>query len=434
MLDIKTIREREGEVRDALATRGIGADIDAILEADKNRRGLLSEVEALKSRRNKVSKEIGALVKKGEDASSSRADMRALGDQIKELDEQIRQVELSLAELLMLVPNIPHSSVPPGLDAGSNVVVREVGEKREFQFKPSDHVEIGERLGILDFARATRMTGAGFPLYLGLGARLERALIGFMLDLHTREHGYTEMSPPFLCNEKSMTGTGQLPKLADDMYRTQDGFYLIPTAEVPVTNYFREEIIEQPLPVCFTAYTPCFRREAGAAGKETRGLLRVHQFDKVEMVKFVEPESSYDELERLLQNAEAVLQKLGLSYRVLLLCAGDMSFAAAKCYDIEVWAPGRNAWLEVSSCSNFEAFQARRASIRYRPSGGKPDFVHTLNGSGVALARLVVAILENYQQADGSVELPPAIVPYMDNISKLTPPPAEGVSSSPSGT
>lgn len=434
MLDIKTIREREQEVRDALATRGIHADIDAILEADRERRSLLSEVEGLKSRRNKISKEIGALVKKGADTSAGQADMRALGDRIKELDEKIRQVELRLADLLLLVPNLPHSSVPPGRDATGNVVVREVGKKKDFQFKPSDHVEIGERLGILDFARATRMTGAGFPLYLGLGARLERALIRFMLDLHTREHGYTEMSPPFLCNEKSMTGTGQLPKLAEDMYRTQDGFYLIPTAEVPVTNYFREEIIEQPLPVYFTAYTPCFRREAGAAGKETRGLLRVHQFDKVEMVKFVAPESSYDELEKLLRNAETVLQKLGLPYRVLLLCAGDMSFSASKCYDIEVWAPGRNAWLEVSSCSNFEAFQARRASIRYRPANGKPDFVHTLNGSGVALARLVVAILENYQEADGSVVLPPAIVPYMDNISKLEPPTAACASTGLSGT
>ena len=281
-------------------------------------------------------------------------------------------------------------------------------------------MDLGERLGLLDFERGARMSGAGFPVYVGRGARLERALIQFMLDLHTREHGYTEVSPPFVCNSAAMTGTGQLPKMAEDMYFVdKDDLYLVPTAEVPVTNIYREEVIERPLPVCLTAYSPCFRREAGSAGKETRGLIRVHQFDKVEMVKFVEPDASYAELEKLVANAEAVLQRLELPYRVLLLCAGDLSFAAAKCYDIELWAPGQNAWLEVSSCSNFEAFQARRAGIRYRNKAGKAEFVHTLNGSGVALARLVVAILENGQQADGSVVLPAAIVPYMGGLNRL---------------
>jgi seryl-tRNA synthetase len=297
-----------------------------------------------------------------------------------------------------------------------------VGEPRAFEFKPLPHFELGDKLGLFDFERATRMTGAGFPLFTGLGARLERALISFMLDLHTREHGYTEMAPPFVVNRASMTGTGQLPKLQDDMYHATDDLWLIPTAEVPVTNYFRDEIIDRPLPVYFTAYTPCFRREAGAAGRETRGLIRVHQFDKVEMVKFVEPATSYDELEKLVANAETVLQRLGLHYRVLELCAGDMSFAAAKCYDIELWAPGHNGWLEVSSCSNFEDFQARRAGIRYRGADGKPAFVHTLNGSGVALPRLVVAILENGQQADGSVILPEAIRPYMGGVERLAVP------------
>ena len=312
--------------------------------------------------------------------------------------------------------------LPVGPDASGNRVARVVGTPRVFDFSPKSHVELGETLGMFDFPRAARMTGAGFPLYLGQGARLERALVQFMLDFHVREHGYVEMSPPFVVNSASMYGTGQLPKMAEDMYAVPgDDLWLIPTAEVPVTNYLRDEIIERPLPIAYTAYTPCFRREAGSAGKETRGLIRVHQFDKVEMVRFVEPSTSYDELEKLVGHAEDILKALGLHYRVLELCTGDISFAAAKCYDLELWAPGQNGWLEVSSCSNFEGFQARRANIRYRRSDGKLDFVHTLNGSGVALARLVVALMENGQQADGTIVLPEALVPYMGGVSRLTP-------------
>jgi seryl-tRNA synthetase len=300
--------------------------------------------------------------------------------------------------------------------------VRHAGEAPAFDFVPQDHVALGERLGIFDFPRATRMSGSGFPLLLGVGAKLQRALIQYMLDLHTTRHGYTEMLPPFVVNSDSMRGTGQLPKMAEDMYHCEvDDLWLIPTAEVPVTNYFRDEIIDRPLPVYLTAYTPCFRREAGSAGKETRGILRVHQFDKVEMVKFVEPSTSYAELETLVGHAEDVLRGLGLHYRVLELCSGDISFAAAKCYDIELWAPGQKGWLEVSSCSNFEDFQARRANIRYRDAAGKPQFIHTLNGSGVALPRLMIAILEQFQKSDGSITLPPAIVPYMNGVDRLVP-------------
>jgi seryl-tRNA synthetase len=338
---------------------------------------------------------------------------------ITQKDTEVRDLEARLKDNLLRIPNVPHSSLPVGKDAADNKVVRVYGKPCEFSFQPKGHMEIGEALGLFDFPRAARMTGSGFPLFLGQGARLQRALIQFMLDLHVKEHGYTEMLPPFVVNTASMVGTGQLPKMAEDMYHATDDLWLIPTAEVPVTNYYRDEIIDRELPVYLTAYTPCFRREAGAAGKETRGLIRVHQFDKVEMVKFVEPSTSYDELETLVTNAEDVLQRLGLHYRVLSLCTGDISFAAAKCYDIELWAPGQNAWLEVSSCSNFEAFQARRANIRYRKPDGKTDFVHTLNGSGVALPRIVVAIIENGQQADGSVVLPEALVPYMGGIKRL---------------
>jgi seryl-tRNA synthetase len=319
-----------------------------------------------------------------------------------------------------MIPNLPHASLPVGADKRSNRVVRSWGAPREFAFTPRSHVDLGESLGIMDFARATKIAGAGFQLFVGAGARLQRALIQFMLDLHVREHGYTEVWPPVLCNPAAMTGTGQLPKMAEEMYCcTADRLYLAPTAEVPVTNIYRDEIIDRPLPIYLTAYSACFRREAGAAGRDTRGLIRVHQFDKVEMVKFVVPESSYDELEKLVSNAEDVLRKLELPYRVLELCTGDISFAAAKCYDIELWAPGQNDWLEVSSCSNFEDFQARRAGIRFRDPEGKVRFAHTLNGSGVALPRLVVAILENNQQADGSVVLPKALVPYMGGLERI---------------
>ncbi len=422
MLDIKLIRENEEAVRRGLADRGAGTEsLDAVVADDKRRRMLVTEVETLKNQRNVVSKEIGALKSKGLDTSEKQAATRELGESIARKDAEVREIEARLKDSLLRIPNVPHSSLPVGKDASANVVVRTSGEARQFPFQPKGHVDVGERLGIFDFARAARMTGSGFPLFLGQGAKLQRALIQFMLDLHVTEHGYTEMLPPFVVNTASMIGTGQLPKMADDMYHATDDLWLIPTAEVPVTNYYRDDIIDRPLPVYLTAYTPCFRREAGSAGKETRGIIRVHQFDKVEMVKFVEPATSYDELETLVANAEDVLKRLGLHYRVLSLCTGDISFAAAKCYDIELWAPGQNAWLEVSSCSNFEAFQARRANIRYRRKDGKVDFVHTLNGSGVALARLVVAILENGQEADGSVTLPDAIVPYMGGVKRLVP-------------
>jgi seryl-tRNA synthetase len=424
MLDIKLIREQEAVVRQALVSRGQSAEhLEAVIATDKERRALVTDVENLKNQRNVVSKEIGALKSKKQDTAAQQLAMRELGDRITAMDVQVREVETRMRESLLRIPNTPHGSLPEGTDATANVVARTHGTPREFAFKPKGHVEIGEALGLFDFPRAARMTGAGFPLYMGLGARLERALISFMLDLHVAEHGYTEVSPPFVVNRASMIGTGQLPKMAEDMYHcNEDDLWLIPTAEVPITNIYRDELIEQPLPIYLTAYTPCFRREAGAAGKETRGLIRVHQFDKVEMVKFVEPATSYDELETLVGQAEDVLKRLGLHYRVLLLCKGDISFAAAKCYDIELWAPGQNGWLEVSSCSNFESFQARRANIRYRRPDGKIDFLHTLNGSGVALARLVVAILENYQEADGTVVVPEALVPYMGGIRRLAAP------------
>jgi len=420
MLDIKTIRDREADVRRAMDARNTRVDLDGILSLDKKRRAMVSDVEALKNRRNVVSKEIGALRKRGEDAAEMQAEMRKVGEQISGMDEQVREIEEAFHQLLLTVPNMPHASVPVGKSAEDNKQIREYGSPREFDFEPKPHWEIGRKLGLFDFERAARMTGAGFPLFIGRGALLERALIQFMLDLHTREHGYIEVSPPFICNAAAMTGTGQLPKLGDDMYRIpDDDLYLVPTAEVPVTNIYREEIIADPLPIGFTAYTPCFRREAGAAGKDTRGMIRVHQFDKVEMVKFVEPDTSYDELEILVGHAEDVLQKLGLTYRVLELCTGDLSFAAAKCYDIELWASGQKAWLEVSSCSNFEDFQARRAQIRYRNKAGKTAYVHTLNGSGVALPRLVVALLENNQEANGSVSIPEVLWPYMGGLQRL---------------
>ncbi len=424
MLDIKRIRDTPDEVRRALARKHADPGvIDRVLELDRARRAQLTDVEALKSRRNSTSKEIGNLKRTGQDTAQMEVSMRELGERIAGIDGTVRDLDAQLETLLLTIPNTPHASVQDGADAAQNAVVKTWGEPRVFAFEPRDHLALGERLGILDMARATRLSAAGFPLLVGAGARLQRALIGFMLDLHVKEHGYTEVWPPVLCNPAAMTGTGQLPKMAEDMYRmANDDLYLAPTAEVPVTNIYREEIIARPLPVFLTAYSACFRREAGSAGKDTRGLIRVHQFDKVEMVKFVEPDTSYRELEALLLNAEDVLQRLELPYRVLRLCAGDLSFAAAKCYDIELWAPGYKGWLEVSSCSNFEDFQARRASIRYRNQDGKTAFVHTLNGSGVALPRLVIAILENGQQADGTVTLPQALIPYMGGMSVIEPP------------
>lgn len=423
MFDIKLIRENPDAVRELLKNRRSPVDISQVLDIDARRRAAITEADALKAERNAVSKQIGELKRAGQDTSAIQARTKEIGVKISELDALVRSLDAEQERLVLAIPNIPHSSVPRGLDAADNVVDRTWGSPRAFDFAPKNHIEIGEALGLFDFPRATKMTGTGFALLRGPGARLQRALIQFMLDLHTQKHGYTEILPPYLVNTATMTGTGQLPKMAEDMYHCEvDDLWLIPTAEVPVTNLFREEIIRDPLPLKFVAFTPCFRREAGAAGKDTRGLTRVHQFDKVELVKFVAPETSYDELEKLVADAEEVLQTLGLHYRVLRLCDGDMSFAAAKCYDLELWAPGHNGWLEVSSCSCFEAFQARRAGIRFKnPATGKTEFVHTLNGSGVALPRLVIAILENYQQSDGSVLIPEPLRPYMGGLDRLSP-------------
>ncbi len=422
MLDIKLIRENPDFVRARLQTRRSAVDVGEVLALDERRRAAITETNSLKNDRNRISKQIGSLKKAGEDTSIIQRQMREFGEKIAALDAQVHEIEESQGKLLLAIPNLPHESVPEGGDASQNVVVREWGAKAEFPFEPRDHVALGEVLGLFDFERAARISGAGFPLLTGAGARLERALIQFMLDLHTTQHGYTEVAPPYLVSTAAMTGTGQLPKMADDMYQLPaDDLWLIPTAEVPVTNIHRDEILREPLPVKLVAQTPCFRREAGAAGRDTRGLIRVHQFNKVEMVRLVEPGKSYEALEELVGDAEAVLQKLGLAYRVLLLCSGDMSFAAAKCYDIELWAPGHGGWLEVSSCSNFEAFQARRANIRWKTPEGRNEFVHTLNGSGVALPRLLVAVIENGQQADGSVVLPEALRPYMGGLERLIP-------------
>lgn len=421
MLDIKRIRENFDAVAEGLKRRGDDLKwLERARDLDQQRRKLVTETDALKMERNTRSKEIGALKKSGQDTTAVQATVRAMGEQIAAQDEQLRAIDEDLRTAMLSIPNVPCATIPTGLDASGNREIGKVGSPPKFDFEPKDHVELGEQLGLFDLQRATKITGSAFPLMLGQGAKLQRALIQFMLDMHTTQHGYTELLPPFIVNTESMRGTGQLPKMADDMYHCAvDDFWLIPTAEVPVTNYYRNEVIDRPLPVCLTAYTPCFRREAGSAGKDTRGILRVHQFDKVEMVKFVEPEKSYAELELLLKDAEDVLQTLGLHYRILELCSGDISFAAAKCYDIELWAPGHNGWLEVSSCSNFEDFQARRLNCRYKDADGNKRFVHTLNGSGVALPRLVIAIIEQCQQADGSVLLPAAIRPYMQGQERL---------------
>lgn len=421
MLDIKFIRENTELVRQAIKNRNTQCDIDRILLLDNERRELLVEVENLKHERNVVSKQIGLMKLNGEDIRDKSEQMKSVNQRIRELDDKVEQIDAELSKLLYYVPNIPHISTPVGPDSSYNKLVREWGRIRQFNFKPLAHWDIAENLGLLDFERAGKIAGSNFPLYIGLGARLERALINFMLDLHTKKHGYKEVFPPFLVTRKCMTGTGQLPKLEDDMYLIEkDDLFLDPTAEVPVTNIHREEILpEESLPIYYTAYTACFRREAGSYGKETRGIIRVHQFNKVEMVKFVKPETSYDELEKLVRDAEEVFQLLGLPYRVMALCTGDLSFSAAKCYDIEVWAPGQGKWLECSSCSNFEDFQARRAGIRYRSKDGKVKYVHTLNGSGVALPRTYVCLLENYQQEDGSVVIPEVLRPYMDGLEVL---------------
>ena len=415
MLDIKLIREKPDLVKARLATRGLDADIAGLLEQDSRRRACIAEVDQLKNERNLRSKEIGALIKSDPAGAAAKKEaVREIGDRIAELDRQQAELDEAIRQVLLSLPNLPHESVPVGRDSSENRLVKVVGAPATFDFKPQAHWDLAEKLGILDLKRGAKVTGSGFPFFVGAGSKLTRSLINFMLDLHTREHGYTEMEAPFLVNTASALGTGQLPKFSEELYHSGlDDLWLIPTAEVPLTNFHRDEILPGPLPVKYTGYTPCFRREAGAAGKDTRGLKRLHQFDKVELVKFCEPEQSFAELESLLLDAERVLQRLGLHYRVIELCTGDTGFGSAKTYDIELWASGQNEWLEVSSCSNFVDYQARRANIRYRNAEGKVNFLHTLNGSGVALPRLIVAILESGQQADGSVVLPEALRPYM---------------------
>ncbi len=416
MLDIQIIRENKELVKQGIRNKNVEIDIDRILELDQNRRGVIAEVEVLKHDRNVVSRDVATRKKAGQDASDLITKTREIGQRIKALDDQQREIEQKLNERMLEVPNLPHHSAPVGADASENPVVKEWGERFQPDFKPLTHLELGESLGLFDFPRGTKIAGPGFPLFTGRGARLERALINFMLDFHIDKHGYTEILPPVVSNARSMTTTGQLPKFEYDMYKMpQDELYLIPTAEVPITNIHQAEIIaEESLPIRYCGYSSCFRREAGSYGKDTRGFLRLHQFNKVEMVKFTHPEHSYDELEKLRRDAEDILEALGLEYRVIELVTGDLSFAAAKCYDLELWAPGESRWLEVSSCSNFEDFQARRGGIRYKPEGGgKVQILHTLNGSGVATPRLLVALLESYQQADGSVLLPEILAPYM---------------------
>ena len=428
MLDLKFIRENLELVKQSIKNRNLKMDLDDLIKLDDSRRKILSELEGLRAQRNKANDEITALLKEKKDTKEKIASMKTISERIGKLEEELKTANDRLDNLLLIIPNIPHSSIPIG-DASKKKIVRSWGEPPKLDFKPATHIELAQHLDIIDFNRAAKITGSNFVLYKGWGAKLERALINFMLDLHTKKHGYIEVSPPFLVNRMSMTGTGQLPKLEEDMYRLKDDdLFLIPTAEVPVTNIFRDEILEEEsLPIYYTAYTACFRREAGSYGKDTKGLIRVHQFDKVELVKFVKPETSYDELEKLVGDAQEVLQALGLPYRVAMLSTEDLSFSASKCYDLEVYAAGVDMWLEVSSCSNFESFQARRANIKFRRSmaEGNPqrsrgtEYVHTLNGSGVALARTLIAILENYQQKDGSVIIPQVLRPYLDGKERI---------------
>lgn len=423
MLDLKFVRENPEIVRRAMELKGESGDLEGLLSRDKERRDLLKQAEELKQTRNRVSKEIG---RAGADSAASgqkKEEMRSVNARIKDLDEKLRLVDGEMELLLLGLPNIPDEAVPNGSDEEDNVEVRRWGKQPDFSFEPQAHWDIGSNLGILDFPRAGKITGSRFVLYYGAGARLERALISFMLDLHTTEHGYREVFPPFIVNAASMTGTGQLPKFAEDAFRLEGSdYYLIPTAEVPVTNLHRDEILDaERLPLYYAAYSACFRAEAGAHGRDTRGLIRQHQFNKVELVKFVRPEDSMEELETLTRDAERVLQLLELPYRVMLMCSGDLGFAPAKKYDLEVWLPAYDTYREISSCSNFTDFQARRAGIRFRPeTGKKAQFVHTLNGSGVAVGRTVAAILENYQQEDGSVIIPEVLRPYCGGQDKIT--------------
>jgi len=419
MLDIKFLRAHFQEVKEKLKHRGEDlTDFERFEELDSKRRELIAQVEELKNQRNEVSQQIAALKREKKDAEPLIAEMRQVGERIKVLDDELRQVEETLETLLLSIPNIPHDSVPIGESEEDNVEIRKWGEPRQFTFAPKPHWELAEQLGILDFERAAKVTGSRFVFYKGVGARLERALINFMLDLHIEEHGYEEVLPPYLVNRTSMTGTGQLPKFEEDAFRIEsEDYFLIPTAEVPVTNLHRDEILSaEQLPISYVAYSGCFRSEAGSAGRDTRGLIRQHQFNKVELVKFVKPEDSYEELEKLTGHAEKVLQLLGLPYRVMSMCTGDLGFTAAKKYDIEVWLPSYETYREISSCSNFEAFQAHRANIRFRRDlKAKPEHVHTLNGSGLAIGRTVAAILENYQQEDGTIVIPEVLRPYMGN-------------------
>ena len=422
MLDIKFIRENADVVKEALANRNAEANVEGLLELDQLRRSAITEAEGLKTDRNAASKNIGGLMKEGkkDEAEAAKEDVRTIGDRIAVLDEQVREFDEKIRDIVLYIPNLPAATVPVGKDETDNPVLRSWGELKTFDFEAKPHWDICEELQLVDFERGAKITGSGFPVYTGQGARLQRALTSFLLDLHTTEHGYTEIEPPFVCNADAMTGTGQLPKFAEDMYHIAgDELYPIPTAEVPLTNLYREEIIDVDKPIKITAYTPCFRREAGAAGRDNRGLTRLHQFGKVEMVNFVKPEDSTAQHEVLVGEAEKVLQLLGLHYRVIELCTADLGFSASKCYDIELWAPGVGRWLEVSSVSNFGDYQARRARIRCRDKNGRPQFVHTLNGSGVALPRLVIAIIENYQNADGTVTVPEALRPYMGGLEKL---------------
>jgi len=427
MLDPAFVRERLDEVREGLRRRGLDPDVElrAFLEADAERRALLPEAEGLKREQNASSEEVARAKREGRDVSDIFAANKARGQRIKELERRVAEIDEARTRALAGIPNLPHASVPVGASAADNVEVRRSGEPRAFAFEPKPHWELGAALGILDFERAARMSGARFSVLMGAGARLARALIDFMLDVHTGEHGYTEVEPPFLVNTAALTGTGNLPKFEQDLFKISGEWdlYLIPTAEVPLTNLHREEILDgRTLPLRYTAYTPCFRSEAGSYGADVRGLIRQHQFDKVELVKITTAEQSFDELETLTANAESILERLGLPFRTMALCTGDMGFASAKTYDIEVWLPSQKTYREISSCSNTEAFQARRAGIKYRPDGkGKPEFVHTLNGSGLAVGRTLIAVLENFQQPDGSVVVPEALRPYMRGLEVIEP-------------
>ncbi len=422
MLEAKYIREHLDEVGKRLALRGQAINLDQFILIDGERRKTIQEWERLRALQKKVSDEVSKKKREGQDASKLIEEMKKVSQDLKGLDGVIEEKEKVLQDFLLTIPNLPHASVPVGKDPSDNVEVKRWGEIPKFDFEPKPHWDLGEELGILDFKSGAKITGARFTLYWDLGAKLERALINFMLDLHTREHGYREVLPPFMVNRTTMTGTGQLPKFEEELFKVEGtDYFLIPTAEVPVTNIHQDEVLEEKaLPLYYTAYTPCFRKEAGSYGKDTRGLIRQHQFNKVELVKFTKPENSYDELEKLLSDAEEVLKRLKLPYRVVNLCSGDLGFSASKTYDIEVWLPGQNTFKEISSCSNFEDFQARRAKIRYRISGkSKTEYVHTLNGSGLAVGRTLVAILENYQQADGSVIVPEVLQPYLYGVKKI---------------